>query len=233
MYKSNTYKLFLLIFIFSAQTLLPNNNYRRVTFAQIKAEGKIWGVDLSHHQSDVNWEKLNTQKPYFIFFKATEGATHIDSKYKENYKNARKKKIIVGSYHFFSYTSNGRAQAEHFLQNVKLQKGDLPPVLDVEYKKNMPSRSVVTQEIIAFLKTVTTKTGKKPIIYCDYDYYTDYLKGKLKNPHILWVCDYRRKPDCEWTFWQTTDKFQLSGIRGNVDFNIFNGTKKQLKKILY
>lgn len=227
-----TYSLLVLtLFIFSSNS--SAQNYRKVTFHQIKSEGKIWGIDISHHQSTIDWKKLKKQKPHFIFFKATEGASHKDKKYTENYKNARKQGIIVGSYHFFSYRSTGEAQANHFLKTARYKSGDLPLVLDAEYAPNMPSNKVVTKELTDFMKIVTRKTGKKPIVYCDYDYYKQYLDGNLKNKHYLWICDYRQKPDCDWTFWQTTDKFSISGVKGGVDFNLFNGTKGELEALLF
>jgi lysozyme len=51
--------------------------------------GKIWGLDLSHHQKVIEWEKLTMNKPAFIFFKATEGSTHTDTKYNEYVEQAR------------------------------------------------------------------------------------------------------------------------------------------------
>lgn len=223
-----------IFFLFYSSTFQSQAiNYRTITYDQAKSSGLIWGIDLSHHQTDINWKKLEDQKPYFIFLKTTEGATHTDRLYQTNYKEARKLDILVGSYHFFSYRSGGKAQALHFLRTATYQKGDLPLVLDAEYHKKMPQKHVVTRELIAFLKTVKQKSGLKPIIYCDYDYYKDYLAGKLKSDYYLWICDYRREPDCKWTFWQTTDKFKISGVPGTVDFNIFQGTEKELKKMLF
>ncbi|HRZ97818.1 MAG TPA: GH25 family lysozyme [Paludibacter sp.] len=223
--------MILIVLAFLSFTISAKS-YRKVTFHQIKVEGKVWGIDLSHHQSTIDWDKLQSQKPYFIFFKATEGISHKDTKYSENYKNARKRKIITGTYHFFTYRSTGKAQARFFLSVAKFQKGDLPPVLDAEFRRNMPSDSKVTKELIDFLKAVTTKTGRKPIIYCDYDYYEKYLKNNLKTKYQLWICDYRQKPKADWLFWQTTDNFKIAGIKGNVDFNLFNGNKDKLNTIL-
>lgn len=223
--------IYLLIFC-SFQQVQPASKYRSVTIKQIKEEGKVWGIDLSHHQADIDWDLLKEQKPYFVYLKATEGSTHIDRKYSKNYKEARKSGIKVGSYHFFSYTSSGSTQAAHFLQFAHYKSGDLPLVLDAEFRNNMPAPGIVRAELIAFLKAVTTKTGRKPIIYCDYDYYLKYLDGFLKNEHQLWICDYRHEPDAKWLIWQTTDKFKMPGVKGNVDFNIFNGSKKQLANLI-
>ncbi len=228
----NIFRYLLMFILLVLQSAIPVEAYRKVTFAQIKHEGKVWGIDLSHHQQNINWEKLKTQKPYFIFLKATEGATHNDKKYSENYKNARKNGIVVGSYHFFSYRSTGKAQAKHFLRTAHLNKGDLPHVLDAEFRRNMPIDKKVSREVKDFLETITKSTGVKPIIYCDYDFYRQYLKGKLKSEYQLWICDYKHKPPGKWLFWQTTDNFKIAGIRGNVDFNLFNGDKTKLKSIL-
>jgi len=214
-------------------TIAPKVNYRKITFGKIKAQGKIWGVDISHHQGNVDWEKLETQKPHFIFIKATEGATNQDSKYKENYKEAKKLNILVGSYHFFTYLSNGKNQAKNFLANVKHKNGDLPLVLDAEFAKKMPTKKLVQNELISFINTIYRGTKHYPIVYCDYDYYLEYLKNRIPERVKLWIVDYRGKPDCKWTFWQTTDKFRIEGIQGNVDFNLFNGTKKKLNNMLF
>lgn len=221
-----------IIGVLASLTICVANKYRYVTHSRIVEDGKVWGIDISHHQDQVDWKQLSEQKPHFIFLKVTEGATHSDKLYKENYERAREMDIHVGSYHFFTYRSPGKQQATHFLKSALFKNGDLPLVLDAEYSRNMPSAAVVTRELISFLKTVKQHTGYKPIIYCDYDYYKQFLKGKLKSDYLLWICDYRDEPNCNWTFWQTTDKFKVAGVRGFVDLNIFNGSKSELKKLL-
>jgi len=206
---------------------------RSVTFGQIKEQGKVWGVDISHHQGSIKWEKVRQQKPHFIFIKATEGVTIQDSKYAQNYREARKLGILVGSYHFFTYRSNGAAQARNFLAKAKHKNGDLPLVLDAEFARRMPSKRVVANELIAFINVIYHRTNHYPIIYCDYDYYRLYLRNRLPKSIKLWIVDYIGRPDCNWTFWQTTNKFKLAGIRGSVDFNLFNGSKKKLKNLAY
>jgi len=191
----------------------------------------VWGIDISHHQNNINWNAMNKRKPHFIFLKATEGTTHKDTKYKEYKKKAESLDIITGAYHFFSYSSNGYDQAIEFIKFSKLQKGNLPYVLDAEYRGTMPSNAKVTKELISFIRTIQTKTGQNPIIYCDYDYYIQYLKGKLKGSYPLWICDYRREPKCNYKFWQKTDKYQHPSCKSRLDFNLFNGNLAQLKAL--
>ena len=210
----------------------PPLNVHKITFGEVKKEGKLWGLDLSHYQEIVDWDMLEDQQPDFIFLKATEGMTIQDDKYEEHYNKIRKLKIPVGSYHFFSYKTSGKDQANNFLSTVKYKIGDLPLVLDAEFSKKMPEKKDVVRELLSFMKAVKARIGSYPIIYCNYDYYLLYLKTNVTEECKLWIVDYKNKPNCKWTFWQTTDKFNVGGIKGKVDFNMFNGTREDFKKLL-
>lgn len=193
----------------------------------------VWGIDLSHHQGHINWDKLcQNNKPYFVFFKVTEGTSHKDSRFNSYIDKARENNIKVGAYHFFSYRSSGKSQARHFLAHAKLQKGDLPYVLDAEYNRHMPKQSKVTREILAFLETVEAETSIRPILYCEAGYYNTYIKNETNKDYHLWLCDFRRKPKSSHSFWQKSDKFTLAGVNGTVDFNVFNGSKRELDRLL-
>ncbi|MFT3753216.1 MAG: GH25 family lysozyme [Paludibacter sp.] len=229
---NNTYKIKLFLLVILTPLGLFAGNPHNITFGEIKAQGKIWGIDVSHHQSTIDWEKLKEQKPHFIFLKATEGSSRQDTKYHENYKEARKLGITVGSYHFFSYKSRGKDQAKNFLSTVIYKSGDLPLVLNAEFARTIPARKVVTNELVTFINIVFKKTGRYPIIYCDYDYYELYLKEHLQGKCKLWIVDYKNRPNCKWTFWQTTNKFKMAGIKGKVDFNLFNGSREKLDNLL-
>ena len=196
-------------------------------------QDKIWGIDLSHHQGSIDWEKLSVQKPHFMFLKATEGTTHIDTKYHQVKRMARRHSIITGSYHFFNFNKDGRTQAHFFCLVADIGKGELPPVLDLETNGlNMPSKEIVSVEIAEFIETVEAKTGVKPIIYCNKRFYNTYLKNDLMRDCKLWICDYKREPDLDWNFWQKTDKHKLPGIKGFVDLNFFNGPREELLELV-
>lgn len=191
-------------------------------------EDEVWGIDISHHQQEIKWDHFDEALPAFVFLKTTEGATHKDTRYKEYKKKLNEKGIPTGAYHFFSYTSTGIEQAKHFLRFANLRKGDLPPVLDAEFTSGMPNRVKVQQELLAFVQYVENETGVQPIIYCECDYFNKYLKGKLLAGKILWISDFWRTPTCDYTFWQKTNKFKHPAFKGNVDYNIFNGSLEEL-----
>jgi len=187
----------------------------------------VWGVDMSHHQSLIDWELLDkTDKPQFMFLKVTEGTTIVDSKYNEHANNARKRNIPCGAYHFFSYQSDGQSQARYFMQHANIQKGDLHPVLDVEYtKRTKHARMNITKEIKAFCAEVYKCLNVYPIIYCNEHFYKQYLKEACKDFNY-WICNYRKEPNINWVFWQRTDRGKVNGINGRVDKNTLNPNKK-------
>lgn len=225
--------IFSLFSFYSSEKLHKGLYKSEITNAISNNESSIlvWGIDISHHQNNINWNAMKQRKPHFIFLKATEGTTHKDTKYKEYKKKAESLNIITGAYHFYSYSSTGAEQAREFIRFAQLKKGNLPYVLDAEYRGKMPPASQVTRELLSFIKTIRNKTGQDPIIYCDYDYYKQYLKGKIKGRYFLWICDYRREPSCNYKFWQKTDKYKHPSCKSKLDYNIFNGSLSQLRAL--
>lgn len=196
------------------------------------SEDEIWGIDISHHQKEINWDEIENNKPGFVFLKSTEGSTHIDTKHKAYKKKFDDLSIPSGSYHFFSYISSGKEQAKHFLKNTDIKKGDLLPVLDVEFKNNMPSKDKVISNINEFIEYIKEETGVAPLVYCECDYYYKYLKGNLKSECQYWISDFWRTPTCDFILWQKTDKFQHKAFKGTVDFNILKDTENGLNSLL-
>ncbi len=245
--RQDTFKIFILIIVLqscaSKTKIVTINNVNvakseKIDVAEIPIDPamdheKTWGLDISHYQEVYDWSKLKEHEVGFIFVKATEGTTLQDAKYAEYYYKIRELKIPVGSYHFFTYMTSGKTQAQNFLSYAKFQRGDLPLVLDAEFAKKMPKRESVIKELNDFVMAIYNKTKTYPIIYCPQSYYLQYIKGNLPSKCKLWIVDYRARPSCDWTFWQTTEKYRVHGIKGYVDFNQFNGTKKDLKRLLW
>jgi lysozyme len=224
-----------LLFIGNTSMILNESNIglKSSVDSLLDTTALVWGIDISHHQAQVDWDQMVKDKPYFIFFKATEGTTHIDRLYHKYKFEAAKRDIKVGSYHFFSYKSSGKEQALHFLKTAHIEKGDLPPVLDVEFKKEMPSSDWISRNVKQWIDVIEDSLGIRPIIYCPCRMYNEHLENILCNDYHLWIADYRKNPPgCNWTFWQKTDRHQLAGVTGNVDYNEFRGNILELNEIL-
>lgn len=201
----------------TGRNVLRSMNEKKVN-SQKEDSDFVWGIDLSHHQRRIDWDLLVAEnKPEFIFLKCSEGKTHQDTRFKEYREEARKREILTGAYHFFSYQSSGKEQAENFIKNADLKKGDLYPVLDIEYKKNRPSNSVIRKEVKEFCKVIKAKYGVNPIIYCEDDYYTNILKQDFEG-YNYWISNLYREPRTDYVFWQYTERGEVKGI-GKIDNN--------------
>ncbi len=201
---------------------------------------QIHGIDISHHQGDINWQQLKDDgiidkfPVRFIMIKATEGATKVDENFLDNFYQAREYGFTRGAYHFYSVHSSAREQAAFFIKNVSLENGDLPPVLDVEYKPKNQTDEAFRQSVLEWLEMVERHYGVKPIIYTYYKFKMKYLNDSVFDDYPYWIAHYYvEKVEYEgpWKFWQHTDVGRLPGIKGYVDFNIYNGSYYDLRKM--
>ncbi|UFH35691.1 glycoside hydrolase family 25 protein [Flavobacterium acetivorans] len=198
---------------------------------------KAVGLDVSEYQGEVNWsavDSLENKYPIdFVFVRATVGNDRLDRKFKENWLGAKKQQLIRGAYHYYRPNENSLEQAELFIKTVSLQKGDLPPVLDIEKLPENQSIERLKLGLRRWLQAVEAHYKVKPIIYTGESYYDDFLKDEFSD-YLFWIANYnfyREKMDEDWLFWQFTEKASVSGIKGNVDVNIYNGDLQQLQFI--
>ena len=199
-------------------------------------EYPVRGVDVSSYQGEIDWEILSKENIDFAFIKATEGSTHTDKYFDSNFKNALKTNLAVGAYHFFSFDSAGKTQAEHFISVVPKTNGMLPPVVDVEFyadkEKNPPSKEIVIKELNAIINILENHYGVKPIIYTTEKAYNLYINEAFDD-YDLWIRNVISKPNKNitgWKFWQYTNRKRLNGYKGEekfIDLNVFNGTRKE------
>ena len=202
-----------------------------------KEGGKAIGLDVSEYQGDIKWSNVDTLENnypvHFVFIRATIGNDRLDKKFKENWLGAKKNKLIRGAYHYYRPNENSLEQAELFMRSVSLQKGDLPPVLDIEKLPKNQSLDSLKLGLKRWLKAVEAHYKVKPIIYTGERYYDDFLKEEFSD-YLFWIANYnfyREKMDTDWLFWQFTEKASVKGIKGNVDVNIYNGDLQQLRYI--
>ncbi|MBR4306369.1 MAG: glycoside hydrolase family 25 protein [Bacteroidaceae bacterium] len=196
---------------------------------------EVRGIDISHYQGRVNWEKLRNASigdaPIrFVFIKATEGSDLLDGDFNRNFANAKRNDLIRGAYHFFVPGVSPRKQADYYLSIAQLEPGDLPPVLDVEKIGNL-TPAQLRRDVKIWLDTVEKEYQVKPIIYTGYKFKIDYLNTPEFDVYPYWIAHYyvdKLEYKGKWSFWQYTDRGRISGIKDFVDCNIFNGTVEEL-----
>lgn len=200
---------------------------------------EIHGIDISHYQGKIDWEQLKNAMikgcpVRFVIIKSTEGSSRLDENFRENFNQARDFGFIRGVYHFWSNKSTAREQAYYFLDQVHLTDGDLPPVLDIEHKPADKSVEDFQRDVLTWLHIVEDKYHVKPIIYTYYKFKEQYLSAPVFEDYPYWIAHYyvdKVQYKGKWKFWQHTDVGKLPGIKGYVDFNIYNGSYYELKQI--
>lgn len=200
---------------------------------------EIHGIDISHYQGKIDWELLKNAMikgcpVRFVIIKSTEGSSRLDENFRENFNQARDFGFIRGVYHFWSNKSTAREQAYYFLDQVHLTDGDLPPVLDIEHKPADKSVEDFQRDVLTWLHIVEDKYHVKPIIYTYYKFKEQYLSAPVFEDYPYWIAHYyvdKVQYKGKWKFWQHTDVGKLPGIKGYVDFNIYNGSYYELKQL--
>ena len=197
---------------------------------------KTFGVDVSHYQGKIDWTKMHTiynlYPINFAFIRSTMGTSSIDETFEENWEGAKENNILRGAYHFYRPDENSTLQAQNFIAKVKLENGDLPPVLDIETLPKTQSMDRLVEGIKNWCKIVEEHYDVKPIIYTSDKYFEDYLQNHFEG-YIIWIANYNfwvQEMKGHWDFWQFTEKATIDGVkRYKVDVNIYNGTVDDLE----
>ncbi|RJQ43884.1 MAG: hypothetical protein C4545_02490 [Anaerolineaceae bacterium] len=203
----------------------------------------IPGIDVSHWQGVIDWPKVKAAGVKFAFLKASEFpdkkiTMYVDDKFEINRKGAEDNGIYWGAYHFFRTHVDPIIQAESFCKLVG-NVTSLPLVLDLEVAGCKGSKLV--RKVKSFVETVTSLSGRKPIIYTSGGFWRPYMTyEKLTDvdwavDYPLWMARYTSQwpgtiyPWGGWDFWQYSDKGRIPGIKASVDLNWFVGSLDDLR----
>jgi lysozyme len=208
----------------------------------------LHGIDVSHHNEWIDWQKVRQAGVRFAFIKATEGNGYIDPLYEQNLQGALACGILPGAYHFFLPRFDPLEQARHFvrvLQENAVDAPTLPPVIDIETAGL--TRAAFSHAVRLFLEEVKTLTGRTGIIYVSPGFWSTYLPvpalsgSRLTGGSVdwagtypLWLAHYTTGwpyqvyPWAGWRFWQYSSSGKISGVATRVDLNLFNGTEGDL-----
>ena len=227
---------------------VPDVNYR--------VGGSVYGVDFSHYQKDVDWDNLAlycdkdgnvyNDKPkdkkymqpvFFVYLKATEGATIKDETYSVRTIEAERHGVLKGAYHFLHLSADIDAQIKNFLETVTWNEGDLPPALDVEVDAQAEKygKHQVQDMTFKWLSGVEKRLGVRPIIYTRERFRDKYLREDSRfAKYKCWISRYNDQgPDNkDWKIWQFTEKGSIRGYAKAIDINIYKDDYTAFQKYL-
>lgn len=241
-HKKKTMASVFLIFFFILTFLFIHKNIRPNLLLADRYE--VRGVDVSHYQGDIDWEKMSDENIDFAYIKATEGSSHVDEKFRMNWKNIEQTNLYYGAYHFFSFDSAGETQAQNYISTVGSLDGKLIPVVDVEYygdkesRKKELDREAITRELDVLLRALEEEYRIKPILYTTYSAYHDFIEGSF-DEYGLWIRNVYYTPDLgmkgRWLYWQYTDRTTFDAYAGEeayIDMNVFAGSRAEFSKMV-
>jgi len=223
-------------FSFKTDTVVEQNKIDGARIHQVlkRHEDLVLGFDVSEYQGTIDWNTIDSMDHYklhFVFVRATAGSDKVDSKFHLNWKKSNEKSFIRGAYHYYRPNENSIAQAKNFIKTVRLKKGDLPPVLDIEKLPESQSIDSLKIGLKRWLNYIEKHYKVKPIIYSGEKYYKDFLKDEF-GEYSFWIANYnpwKETMEDDWNFWQFTEKAVIDGIPHKVDLNLYNGTPKMLQ----
>lgn len=181
--------------------------------------------------------------------KATQGTSHVDHDFVENWAGARLAKMNRLAYHFidpnpfptYGNAAGAAAEAMHFLDVVLpyLQAGDMV-CLDVERGDNTSDR--LGPYVWEWLQTVYGSLGFWPVTYTARNYIATLSLALVPNirnsplwlaswpgtaPEVVPVTPQPWQPG-DMVLWQWTDEGNVPGINGNVDLDLWVGSPNVL-----
>ncbi len=204
-------------------------------------------IDLSHHNSPVDFVRVRQGGVIGVIHKSTHGMTGHDETHDERRIEADAAGILWGSYHFGTGVQTGAAQAQRFLSRTQPRAGDL---LALDFERNEDGNgnpmgpSMTLEQAREFVQVVAHATGAYPLLYGG-----SYLKELLGGHHDavlgqcpLWLAQYTANGALptwpatwlSWTLWQYTgdgvggQPHTAAGVGGVCERDYFIGSEEQL-----
>jgi GH25 family lysozyme M1 (1,4-beta-N-acetylmuramidase) len=187
---------------------------------------EIKGIDVSHYQGDIDWEKVKNAGVKFAMIKAggSDDGLYQDNYFEQNYTNAVENGLAVGAYYYgCAITENEAiAEAQHCLSILKNRSIGLYVAYDVETDRQAGAgKDQLTKSIIAFCDTIK-KAGYKPMVYANVNFFTNFIDiAKLRTMgYDIWVAHYGVDAYDSIAFpariWQSSSSGQIDGITKNT-----------------
>jgi len=212
---------------------------------------KIHGVDISHHQGDVDFFALKNSGVEFVILKATEGDSWVDDRFAEYWRKALDAGLLVMTYHFFRSNFGGSVQAKHhntIIQEFLSASRYETPVIwfDVEtedgatksQRQNRLLAAHQTAEALGYQSGHYSSPylwdkliGDVPWAYNYYGWIAHWTSASSPSLPLGWtkektkVWQYGIYPRYSWTN-------PVEGVSGEVDVDWFYGTREDLEQWL-
>ena len=202
---------------------------------------EVMGIDVSHYQKDIDWQKVKAAGRDFAILKAMyEAQSHRKDEYFEaNYKGAGDNKISRGVYIFIASSSiaDPVGDAKALLKHLADRPLEYGIWLDYEAQVLRNQGKTKIRDMTYIYADMFRSAGYYTGIYCNKDWYDHVIDESLKADFDFWIARYPKadtgsynpksslKPSYKTAVaWQYSSKGRVPGIVGNVDLDVdFDG----------
>ena len=207
-----------------------SNTYFTDIVKNYKTENTKIGLDVSHWQGNINFQKVKDAGVEFVYIRIGRGngigkEFVMDSKFKQNIEGFNSVGIPVGLY-FYTYAASKKdaiKEAKWIVENIKDYKVDLEIAFDWEnwsfYRDFNLSFYELTEVAKAFNKELA-KHNYQGMLYSSKNY-LENMWFEVDFP--VWLAHYTKQTSYQGKYkvWQICDNGVVDGIPDNqVDINI-------------
>ena len=185
------------------------------------------GIDVSHHNGTIDWEKVKDSGVDFVIIRCGYGKDEKgqdDKPWSRNVSECERLGIPFGVY-LYSYakdTQSAQSEAQHVLRLINGHRLTYPVYYDMEDDSTLGSdfASIATTFCNAM------KNAGYPVgVYASLSWWNNYLTDSCFEGWYRWVAQYNNS--CQYkgnyAMWQYTSKGSVSGITTDVDMNYLIG----------
>lgn len=183
------------------------------------------GADVSVHNGAIDFKKVKSAGYDFVFIRDGYGdvlsyPSQIDSRYEENYKNAKAAGMHTGAYHYlYACTVEGaRREAQGMLSLLKGKQFDMPVALDIEERAQYNLNGMAKSMIIEAFMDVLEKAGYYAVLY-SYEAFLKTVPKSTLDKYDIWCANIVSKPTIRYGIWQYSFTGKVDGVRGDVDLD--------------
>ena len=209
-----------------AQALVHNSRFKNCK--------KVYGIDVSKWQTDINWKKVKADGIDFVIIRLgysdrQTGAHCTDEKYLTNLNGAKAAGLKVGVYYYSTAITKAEAvsEAKYVLSVLKGTPLDLPVYFDQECVEGrvVPSKITtwsMTQFALGFMDTISA--GGYQAGY--YSYYSWLLSEvdptQFETKYPVWIANVTNQTDYSgiYSMWQYSFTGKVNGIPTAVDRDV-------------
>lgn len=213
-------------------------------YGQLYASPAIFVIDVSHHQGEIDWNRVKQSGVDAVILRFGYGWGNLDGEFERNLSEVRRLGIPYGVY-MYSYAYDAQtasyeaAWTAEVLDRYGTEGMQLPIYYDLEnwgtwsedgVTYHVPTSVSQYESIVdSYVSTLASRGYSDVNIYS----YRSYLQTVLNSPSIWkitsWIAAYSTEVGIENQYytgqygWQYSSSGSVPGISGNVDCSAFSG----------